>query len=136
MPARTSLKPGAGAKYRRATVFASAVILAFIALFAVVALSWGVAVWLPFLYGVASIVTFLVYRSDKSAAVNGRRRVSESTLLFLGAIGGWPGALAAQRALRHKTSKTSFLAPFWVTVVLNIGAFLYVCSPAFPQFGV
>jgi len=71
-------------------------------------------------YLVASLITAAVYSSDKRAAASGSWRVSESTLLVLGLVGGWPGALIAQRALRHKTRKPGFMALFWTTVVVNI----------------
>jgi uncharacterized membrane protein YsdA (DUF1294 family) len=56
----------------------------------------------------ASILAFTVYAFDKSAAQNNRWRTEEDTLHFLGLIGGWPGALAAQRFLRHKSKKNHF----------------------------
>ena len=34
--------------------------------------------------------------------------------------GGWPGALLAQRLLRHKTAKASYRSAFWTMVVLHI----------------
>lgn len=81
---------------------------------------------LPFpvllLYLGASGVTFLVYAVDKAAARHDRWRTRESTLHLLGLVGGWPGALMAQRLLRHKSAKESFQAAFWVTVVVNIVA--------------
>ena len=70
-------------------------------------------------YAVISIVTFLLYWYDKAAARRGRWRTSESSLLFLGLAGGWPGAVFAQRVLRHKTRKGSFQAAFWGTVIIN-----------------
>ena len=66
-----------------------------------------------------SSVAFLAYALDKSAAKNHQRRIRENTLHLLALIGGWPGALAAQRLLRHKSSKASFQIVFWITVVLN-----------------
>lgn len=71
-----------------------------------------------------SLVTFLVYFKDKSAAKNGRWRTPEATLHLLALVGGWPGALIAQRTFRHKTKKTSFQVVFWITVVFNIVALL------------
>jgi len=71
------------------------------------------------IYGVASILTFLVYWHDKSAARNGQWRTPESSLLFLGLAGGWPGAVVAQRLLRHKSGKRTFQVAFWGTVVMN-----------------
>lgn len=76
-------------------------------------------VLLATIYAVMSVVTFVVYAADKSAARQGRRRVSESTLHALSIIGGWPGALLGQQVLRHKTRKQPFRTVFWVTVVVN-----------------
>ena len=70
-------------------------------------------------YVALSLVTFVAYAIDKSAAQRGAWRTSEGTLLFLGLAGGWPGALFAQEMLRHKSKKTSFRAVFWVTVLMN-----------------
>lgn len=82
--------------------------------------------WVAFLYAGASLVTFLVYALDKSAALRGRWRVSEQTLQVLALAGGWPGALVAQRWLRHKTRKTSFQVTFWGAVVLNCAALVWL----------
>ena len=70
-------------------------------------------------YGVVSILTFLIYWFDKSAARQGQWRTKESSLLLLGLAGGWPGAVVAQRVLRHKSRKQSFQMAFWGTVVMN-----------------
>jgi len=76
-----------------------------------------------------SVVTFLVYAQDKSAAQQGARRTPEATLHLLACAGGWPGALLAQQLLRHKSRKSEFLAVFWLTVTLNVTAFVLFCSP-------
>ena len=62
--------------------------------------------WLiPGAYGLVSLVTFIAYAIDKSAAQANRWRTRESTLHLLAMLGGWPGALLAQHALRHKSRK-------------------------------
>jgi uncharacterized membrane protein YsdA (DUF1294 family) len=70
-------------------------------------------------YLVASAATFVAYGLDKSAARSGGWRTAERTLHLLGLAGGWPGALVAQQALRHKSAKGSFRRAFWATVVAN-----------------
>lgn len=66
------------------------------------------------------MLAYVTYASDKKAAINNRRRVSEKSLHLMGVLGGWPGALLAQQRLRHKTQKTTFQMIFWLTVVLNL----------------
>jgi uncharacterized membrane protein YsdA (DUF1294 family)/cold shock CspA family protein len=71
-------------------------------------------------YAAMSMVAFIAYGLDKSAATAGRQRTPESTLHFFGLACGWPGALLAQRAFRHKSRKAEFQTMFWGTVVLNV----------------
>jgi len=101
-------------------------------LFALVYLAAMLAWQLPWLvaaaYLVMSLSCFVAYAIDKSAARNGGWRTPERTLLLLGLVGGWPGAVLAQQWLRHKTAKRSFRQLFWCTVVANIAGFLWLCS--------
>jgi len=90
----------------------------------VVATKWAVQPYALTFYLLASAVAFVGYGLDKVAARERRRRTPEATLHFLGLIGGWPGALVAQQLLRHKTSKPGFIAVFWLTVALNVAAFV------------
>jgi len=83
-------------------------------------------------YLTASVVTFTAYALDKSAARNDRWRIAEDTLHLFAVVGGWPGALAAQKLLHHKSRKPSFQIFFWASVVLNcaILGWLYSSSGA------
>lgn len=70
-------------------------------------------------YAMMSVVAFLMYAKDKSAAQRGRWRTTESTLHILSLFGGWPGAALAQSFLRHKSKKVSFRITYWITVIAN-----------------
>jgi uncharacterized membrane protein YsdA (DUF1294 family) len=61
--------------------------------------------------------TYWTYARDKRRAQEGEWRVSEAQLHLLELLGGWPGALLAQRRLRHKCSKNSFQFVFWLIVL-------------------
>ena len=101
---------------------------AFTGAYFVFELAW----WVPALYGAASIVAFAAYGIDKAAARRQANRISEQTLLILGLVGGWPGALVAQQVFRHKTRKRSFRRTFWGTVGVNIlalAAYVYLTAP-------
>lgn len=79
-----------------------------------------------FIYVIASLATFLIYWGDKSAARRGEWRTKERTLHLLSLLGGWPGALVAQQALRHKSRKQSFRIVFWTTVLLNCAGLIWL----------
>lgn len=64
-------------------------------------------------YLILSLLTFIMYAVDKSAAKEGAWRPPESTLHLLSLAGGWPGAVVAQQKLRHKSKKQSFRTVFW-----------------------
>ena len=67
-----------------------------------------------------SVLSYLLFSSDKRSARRRGRRVSEKTLLMLALAGGWPGGFVAQKVLRHKNRKQDFLARFWIAAVINI----------------
>lgn len=84
--------------------------------------------WIAALYIGLSVLTFLVYWHDKSAAQRDRQRTPEKALQLLALSGGWPGALLAQATLRHKNRKVSFQVTFWAAVVINIAALAWLAS--------
>jgi uncharacterized membrane protein YsdA (DUF1294 family) len=69
---------------------------------------------------VMSVACFIAYGLDKRQAITGGRRVSERTLHLMAFLGGWPGALMAQRHFRHKTQKAPFRIVFWIVAVLHV----------------
>ena len=81
-------------------------------------------VFVFWLYGGMSVITFIVYSWDKFSAKMGRWRTSEKTLHRLAFFCGWPGALLAQAVLRHKSQKKTFRRFFWVTLWFNTGLIL------------
>lgn len=73
-------------------------------------------------------VTFVFYAADKAAAKRGGWRTPEAHLHLLALVGGWPAAAYAQRFFRHKTSKETFRATYWLTVIANIGGMLWLTT--------
>ncbi|AXY42651.1 DUF1294 domain-containing protein [Halomonas alkalicola] len=84
--------------------------------------------WLIGLYLPASLAAAALYGIDKAAARCDRRRVPESTLHLVALAGGWPGALLARRAFRHKTRKQPFGAILWGCVALNVGLVAWLAT--------
>lgn len=73
----------------------------------------------------ASAWAFGLFGFDKWRAQRGRRRVAESALWWVSALGGWPGGLLGLLVFRHKSAKTSFQLKFaaaflvWAGLVLT-----------------
>lgn len=79
-------------------------------------------------YLVMSFVTFCVYALDKYKAKHGMWRIPEATLHVMELCCGWPGALAAQRIIRHKSVKTSFRIVFWLMVIVNLAVVVWATA--------
>ena len=63
--------------------------------------------------GIMSGWALLVFGYDKwRAGRRDGRRVAESTLCLVSALGGWPGAFLAILLFRHKSAKASFQLKF------------------------
>jgi len=123
---RTRARENSPTRWGTASLFA---IPAFLVVYVATDLLWRPPTWLALVYLATSAVTFLAYAIDKSSARRGAWRTSESTLHALAIAGGWPGALLAQQILRHKSAKAEFRSVFWVTVTVNVVAFVVLCSP-------
>jgi uncharacterized membrane protein YsdA (DUF1294 family)/cold shock CspA family protein len=81
-------------------------------------------------YVIVNVMTWFLYMFDKEAArKTGQRRRPEKTLHLLSLVGGWPGALLAQRMFRHKSSKQSFQETYWATVLFHCCALAWLFSP-------
>jgi len=99
-------------------------VLGFFGIAFVVALIRPIPYWVWILYVGMSFATFVAYALDKRAAERSGWRLSEGSLLAMGLTCGWPGAIIAQQVYRHKTAKMSFQIVFWVTVIVNVVAFV------------
>jgi uncharacterized membrane protein YsdA (DUF1294 family)/cold shock CspA family protein len=116
----------AGARWGTSSLLA---IPAFLAVYVLVAALWKPPLWVAGLYAGLSAATFIAYAADKWAARRGAWRTPESSLHMLALAGGWPGALLAQRFLRHKSTKQPFRQVFWATALLNVAALVVLASP-------
>src|SRR5690606_2483620 len=75
--------------------------------------------WPLFAYLLSSVLAFGFYMHDKRSALRSGWRTPEARLHLVELLGGWPGALIAQQALRHKTRKLSFQMVFWLIVIAH-----------------
>ena len=107
-------------------VFAICIATLFLAVICGLAARGMLPLAVPAIYLTASVVAGIVYGTDKSAAQRGGWRTPERTLHVLALMGGWPGAVVAQRVFRHKSRKRSFRFAFWATVALNCGALVWL----------
>lgn len=83
-------------------------------------LKMGWEIWkLAAYFFAVSWVTYAAYASDKRKARMEAWRTPEMFLHLLELAGGWPGAWVAQRRLRHKCSKISYLFEFWLIICIH-----------------
>ncbi|MBU3069709.1 cold shock and DUF1294 domain-containing protein [Aestuariicella sp. G3-2] len=115
-------------KQQRTGIFSTVLAIAFLLFLAAATATHRLPLELLLLYATLSLMTFIAYALDKSAAKNNRWRTKESTLHLFALLGGWPGAVFAQQLLRHKSRKSEFRVAFWMTVILNLCVFVWFQS--------
>nr|WP_314579840.1 DUF1294 domain-containing protein [uncultured Pseudomonas sp.] len=71
------------------------------------------------IYPLMGLIAFGLYGHDKKQARTQGQRTPEKLLHMAELLGGWPGALVAQQAFRHKTRKFSYQLVFWLIVLLH-----------------
>ena len=79
-----------------------------------------------------SLLTVLFYWLDKRLAQEQCWRIPEKSLHFWELCCGWPGALYAQYAFKHKRKKTAFMVIFYCCTALNIIALFLLFSVVIP----
>lgn len=101
----------------------------FLAAVAVAGAADRIPEWVAPVYWGMSLVTAFVYAWDKRRARRAGWRTAEKTLHTCELLGGWPGALVAQRVFRHKTAKRSFQLIFWLIVLGHLAAWAWWLGP-------
>ncbi len=77
--------------------------------------------WVLAWVAVTSAWAFFLFGFDKWRAIRtGSRRVAESSLWLVSALGGWPGGLLGILVFRHKSGKPSFLFKFFLALLVWI----------------
>ena len=76
---------------------------------------------------VMNLAGVAVMASDKSRAINGKRRIPEKSLFLMSILGGSIGTWAGMYLFRHKTKHWYFVIGMPLILVLQValGIFLY-----------
>ena len=110
---------------RAINMFSKSVVVLFLMALGLLFMMQEIALWVLVSYLILSLLTFVLYGIDKRNAIKERWRISEKTLQVFALLGGWPGALLAQQAFRHKTQKRPFIFVLWLAIFINVVALGY-----------
>jgi uncharacterized membrane protein YsdA (DUF1294 family) len=69
-----------------------------------------------------NLATLLLYSYDKRVAGGNWSRAAEQTLHLLELVGGSPAAFIAQRWLRHKIIKSSYLSIYALVLLVQVSS--------------
>jgi uncharacterized membrane protein YsdA (DUF1294 family)/cold shock CspA family protein len=83
------------------------------------------------LYVFMSTLAILYYGADKRRALAHRWRIPEFYLHLIEFLGGWPGALLAQKDFRHKLTKDAYQRVFWGIILLHGGLWIVLAANDF-----
>ncbi len=69
---------------------------------------------------IINVIAFLAMWIDKRKAEKGKWRISETTLLLLGVLGGSMGSMIGMYTFRHKTKKKRFTIGMPAILIIEI----------------
>ena len=73
-----------------------------------------------------SLISVTVCVADKSRAKRGKRRVRETTLFLLSALGGSAAMYITMRIIRHKTLHKRFMLGIPLIMLIQAAAFVFL----------
>ncbi len=79
-------------------------------------------------YAVINLVLFIMMAVDKQKAKKGHWRISETTLLVMGLMGGAIGAILGMKAFHHKTQKVYFYMVYICAVIIHVFAIYFIST--------
>ena len=79
-------------------------------------------------YALINITLFIMMAIDKRKARKSKWRISETTLLLTGLLGGAVGGLLAMKLVHHKSRKAYFYMVYICAVIIHIFAISFVTS--------
>ena len=71
-------------------------------------------------YAIFSVVSAAMHFADKRRAVRSKQRIPERSLHSMELVGGWPGAIAMTRLIRHKTSKRCYMIRLYAIAASHV----------------
>lgn len=77
-------------------------------------------------FAAMSVLTFILFGTDKAKARSGGKRVPEKVLLSACALGGAAGGLLGMIVFRHKTRKPVFIVFVPVFLALHVFIILFL----------
>lgn len=83
---------------------------------------------------IINVIAVIITVHDKNAAQKKRRRVRESTLLVIAALGGAPAMYLTMLTISHKTRKLKFMLGVPVIFLIELAAALLVMHYVFKVF--
>lgn len=77
-------------------------------------------------YAVMTVVSVALTILDKRAAIKGKWRVPEATLMMLGLFGGALPMFVAMRTIRHKTKHMKFMVGLPLEMALHVALICFL----------
>ncbi|MBE6008540.1 MAG: DUF1294 domain-containing protein [Lachnospiraceae bacterium] len=81
-----------------------------------------------FYYALINLTLFIMMAIDKHKARKSKWRISETTLLLTGLLGGAAGGLIAMRFVHHKNRKPYFYMVFICAIIIHIFAISFLST--------